>query len=193
MPGFNSTHKLRSDILIFSNEYKGVTVLSVWKERSVYLVGLFFLISMIDIAREYSAGETISHLSFEVFVCITACLWSLFLWREWLMTRSELNKEKADRLELNTEYQRWKETNLSVLSKIRESISEQLSKWDFTPAEKEVAFLLLKGLPFKEIAIHRGTTEKTIRHHAQKIYLKSGLQGRTEFFAYFFEDIFQNH
>ncbi len=67
-------------------------------------------------------------------------------------------------------------------------IQEQMSAWEFTPSEKEVALLLLKGLSFEEIATIRDTKEKTVRQQATAIYRKSGLNGRHEFAAWFFED-----
>jgi len=53
------------------------------------------------------------------------------------------------------------------------------------------AMLLLKGLSFEEIASVRDTKEKTVRQHATAIYRKSGLNGRHEFSAWFFEDFLQ--
>ena len=56
-------------------------------------------------------------------------------------------------------------------------------------AEKEVAFLLLKGLSLKEIAIARRTSEKTARVQSSAVYAKSGLAGRSELSAFFLEDL----
>lgn len=69
-----------------------------------------------------------------------------------------------------------------------EVIHEQLEAWELSPTEKEVALLLLKGLSFDEIAGIRNTKEKTVRQQAIAIYRKSGLNGRHEFAAWFFED-----
>ncbi|MGB0849457.1 MAG: helix-turn-helix transcriptional regulator, partial [Thiolinea sp.] len=63
--------------------------------------------------------------------------------------------------------------------------------WVLTPSETEVAMLLLKGLSFEEIAGVRDTKEKTVRQQATAIYRKSGLNGRHEFAAWFFEDFLQ--
>ena len=69
------------------------------------------------------------------------------------------------------------------------SIDIQLSQWNLTPAEKEVAFLLLKGMGLKEIAEIRNTTEKTARAQAISIYSKAGITGRSELVAFFIEDL----
>jgi len=160
------------------------------KDYSVYIIGFFMVLSVIDIIREYAAGESVSHLTFEIVVLICATAWSFYLWYRWLTAKQLLHHEIAEKLKLNNEYREWKTKNQGMLNGMNNLISNQFQAWDLTPAEKDVAFLLLKGLPFKEIASVRGGSEKTIRHHALKIYQKSGLQGRTELFAYFFEDLF---
>nr|HMN69592.1 helix-turn-helix transcriptional regulator [Bdellovibrionales bacterium] len=65
----------------------------------------------------------------------------------------------------------------------------QLTSWKLTISEKEVAFLLLKGLSLKEIAEIRKTSEKTARAQSTAIYEKSGLSGRSELAAFFLEDL----
>lgn len=71
----------------------------------------------------------------------------------------------------------------------RESIEWQLNEWQFTQTQKEIAFLLLKGLSAKEIADQRFVQEKTIRNHLSAIYDKSGLSGKHVFCAWFFEGL----
>lgn len=131
--------------------------------------------AFIDIIREYSSGETLTHLTFELFVFILASAWSFYLWFRWLDAKKLLHQEIAERLKLNNEYQDWKAKNKDVLSNMTDIIKNQFNLWQLTPAETDVAYLLLKGLPFKEITTVRGGSEKTIRHHALKIYQKSGL------------------
>ncbi len=69
------------------------------------------------------------------------------------------------------------------------AIDAQLTKWRLTVAEKEVAFLLLKGLSLKEVVSVRGTSEKTARVQTIAVYAKSGLSGRSELSAFFLEDL----
>lgn len=159
------------------------------KHASFYLILLFFILSLIDIAREYSSGETLNHLVFEITVCLLAFFWSLYLWINWFTTKEQLHNEIAEKLKLNAEYLDWKGRSTGVVHDLNSTIKNQFVLWGLTPTETDVAFLLMKGLPFKEIAIARGSSEKTIRHHALKIYQKSGLQGRNELFAFFFEDL----
>ena len=75
------------------------------------------------------------------------------------------------------------------LDGLSRSIDLQLDQWQLSVAEKDVAFLLLKGLSLKEIAAARGTTEKTARVQSSAVYAKSGLAGRSELSAFFLEDL----
>ena len=100
------------------------------------------------------------------------------------VTRSDLHHARSDLQEINSKLQQASRQYAQV-------IQEQLTAWEFTPSEKEVALLLLKGLSFEEIATVRDTKEKTVRQQATAIYRKSGLNGRHEFAAWFFEDFLQ--
>lgn len=71
----------------------------------------------------------------------------------------------------------------------RSAITRQLHEWSLSTAEIEIAWMVLKGLQFKEIAGARGTSERTVRQQAQAIYAKSGVTSRTEFSAFFLEDL----
>ncbi|MEL6826380.1 MAG: tripartite tricarboxylate transporter substrate-binding protein [Pseudomonadota bacterium] len=67
-------------------------------------------------------------------------------------------------------------------------IDGEFQKWSLTDAENEIGWMLLKGLSFKEIAIARGRSERTVRQQAQSIYAKSKLQSRSDLAAHFLED-----
>lgn len=71
----------------------------------------------------------------------------------------------------------------------RSEITRQLNDWGLSVAEIEIAWMILKGLSFKEIASARGTSERTVRQQAQGIYAKSGLGSRAGFAAFFLEDL----
>ena len=71
----------------------------------------------------------------------------------------------------------------------QEVIKWQFKEWALSPSEQEVALLILKGLSIKEISNARSTKEKTVRTQASAIYEKSGLSGRHELSAWFFEDL----
>ena len=90
---------------------------------------------------------------------------------------------------MQKENEKWKEQSRKFLDGLSLAIDHQLSEWKLTVSEKEVAFLLLKGLSLKEIATARNTSEKTARAQSIAIYAKAGVSGRSELSAFFLEDL----
>lgn len=84
----------------------------------------------------------------------------------------------------------WRAQSRRFIEGLSRSIDAQFESWSLTPAEADVAGLLLKGASLREIATLRRTSEATIRQQAQGIYRKSGLASRVELSAYFLEDLF---
>jgi DNA-binding NarL/FixJ family response regulator len=68
-------------------------------------------------------------------------------------------------------------------------VDEQMGRWGLTPAEREVALLLLKGHGHKQIASATGRSERTVRQHAIAVYRKAGVGGRAELAAFFLADL----
>ncbi|MFJ1251943.1 helix-turn-helix transcriptional regulator [Cupriavidus sp. CuC1] len=68
-------------------------------------------------------------------------------------------------------------------------MQDQFESWKLTPAEKDVALLLVKGLSLEEIAALRESRAKTVRQHAANVYAKAELEGRHQLSAYFLEDL----
>lgn len=68
-------------------------------------------------------------------------------------------------------------------------VASQFTVWGLTPAERDVAFLALKGLDVAEIAGLRKAAEGTVRAQLSRIYAKAGVQGRAQFAAFFVEDL----
>jgi DNA-binding NarL/FixJ family response regulator len=109
--------------------------------------------------------------------------------KDTFQTRKNLLETNQRFSAYQVEAEQWRAASKKYLEGLSSSIDEQLSKWGLTAAEKEVAFLLLKGLSSKEIATVRNTTEKTVRVQSTAIYLKSGLASRSELSAFFLEDL----
>ena len=85
----------------------------------------------------------------------------------------------------------WRADNSAPLDHLAVAIESQFDAWSLTPAEADIAGLLLKGVSLREIADLRRTADATIRQQAQSIYRKSGLGGRRELAAYFLESLFE--
>ncbi len=86
---------------------------------------------------------------------------------------------------------RYREQAAELTAGLGAVIDRQFSDWDLSPAEREVALLLLKGLSLKEISAVRHASEPTVRQQAQAVYRKSDLTGRAELAAFFLEDLLQ--
>lgn len=83
----------------------------------------------------------------------------------------------------------WRSRVQDLMRGLGGAIDQQFDRWSLTPAEKDVALLLLKGFSHKEVAQLRGRAERTVRQQALAIYRKSNLSGRASLAAYFLEDL----
>ncbi|MBA5249737.1 MAG: response regulator transcription factor [Gammaproteobacteria bacterium] len=76
----------------------------------------------------------------------------------------------------------------NLQGKMAEYIDKEFKKWQLTNAENEVAWLIIKGFSFKEIAHIRQVSEKTISQQSVAIYKKSGYRNRHELMSAFLEE-----
>jgi DNA-binding CsgD family transcriptional regulator len=112
----------------------------------------------------------------------------------WVLTtlrrqRREMLRLKGDLARSKAEAERWRAEASELLRGLSHAIDQQFDRWDLSPAEREVALLLLKGLSTRDIADLRRTREATVRQQAQGVYRKAGLEGRAELAAFFLEDL----
>ena len=68
-------------------------------------------------------------------------------------------------------------------------MTQHFIQWRLTPAERDVAIFLVKGLSTREIAQLRGTSEGTIKAQTNAIYRKAAVTGRTQLLSTFIEDL----
>jgi DNA-binding CsgD family transcriptional regulator len=68
-------------------------------------------------------------------------------------------------------------------------LSERMSEWGLTPAERDVALFAIKGLSTAEIAALRATSEGTIKAQTNAIYRKAGVTGRAQLISLFIDDL----
>ena len=88
-----------------------------------------------------------------------------------------------------TEAERWRRESRVLLEGLGAAMDAQFERWALSPAEREVALLLVKGLSSNEIATVRATSERTVRQQSQAVYRKAGVAGRAELAAFFLEDL----
>lgn len=70
-----------------------------------------------------------------------------------------------------------------------EVVEESFSNWALTPAERDVALLVLKGFSTQEIAGFRNTSEGTVKAQTNAIYRKAGVAGRGQLMSLFLDDL----
>jgi DNA-binding CsgD family transcriptional regulator len=70
-----------------------------------------------------------------------------------------------------------------------EVIDTFFTDWGLTPAERDVALMILKGIDNDAIAQMRGTAPGTVRAQATAIYTKAGIDGRAQLFSVFMEEL----
>jgi DNA-binding NarL/FixJ family response regulator len=120
---------------------------------------------------------------------IAAVAWLTFQIFEMRRDRAKLTRELVQSREENV---KWRENAAVQMEGVRLAIEAQFDAWQFTPAEKEIASLILKGCSHKQIADLRRSSDTTVRQQAQAIYRKSGLENRSELAAYFLDAILQS-
>ena len=160
-------------------------------ERAVIagVLALIALLAAIDLAVDINEGVTAWHVLAEGAVALAACIGVFYLLRGTWEVRRRLAAQSRDFSAFRQQAESWRTGSRKYLDGLSRSIDAQLDTWQLSAAEKQVAFLLLKGLSLKEIAAARGTTEKTARVQSGAIYAKSGLAGRSELSAFFLEDL----
>lgn len=164
------------------------------RSREIFFVVLLVVITLLtsyDLVVDYQEGTEPLHLAVEALVVLTSVFGVGLLLREVLLRQQQLEQVSRElsqaREKLSASRAHLQEAGQAFM----QAVQQQFDTWVLTPSEREVAGLLLKGLSFEEIASVRQTKEKTVRQQASSIYRKSGLSGRHEFAAWFFEDLIQ--
>ena len=160
-------------------------------ERGV-IAGVLLLIALLvvmDVVGDLRQGASAWHVALEILAAGLALLGAVHLLRSTLRLRRRLVRQAEDLSQVRAQAEAWRQQARRHVEGLSRSIDAQLEGWRLSPAEKEVAFLLLKGLGLREIAELRGTHEKTVRTQSASIYAKAGLAGRSELAAFFLEDL----
>ncbi|MEM9432386.1 MAG: LuxR C-terminal-related transcriptional regulator [Pseudomonadota bacterium] len=70
-----------------------------------------------------------------------------------------------------------------------ELMEEKFVLWQLTPAERDVALFVIKGMNTAEIAGLRDTSEGTVKAQTNAIYRKAGVSSRSQLVSSFIEDL----
>lgn len=158
---------------------------------------LVALLVAVDLFSEIRHGLETSHIVIETLIVLVAGSTSIWLWvraskiidavRQ--QARADVDAAQADVARWKLAAEGWKAENQNHVAGLSEAIDRQFAQWDLSPAEAEVALLLLKGLQLKEVAEVRGVSERTVRDQARAVYRKAELANRSELAAFFLEDL----
>lgn len=74
-------------------------------------------------------------------------------------------------------------------SAFMEVLESHFAQWGLTPAERDVAFFVLKGFSTAEVAAFRRTSEGTVKAQTNAIYRKAGVSGRGQLMSVFIDDL----
>ena len=150
--------------------------------RRPFALAMFLVVQMLaavffvgDAVVDIFAGDVGPHLYFESLVALAL---AMGVGLGTLALRQTLEEMKAQDAAL-----------ASARGALGDVIAAQFTDWGLTPAERDVAFLALKGLDVAEIAELRGRAAGTVRAQLTRIYAKAGVSGRAQFAAWFVEDL----
>ena len=129
------------------------------------------------------------HVVFEMLMIAGALLMATTLWLGWWRSAHAAAALEVRLAEQAMERDRWRASSREALEGLGRAIDAQFDEWRLTPAEREVALLLLKGYGHKRVADLTGRSERTARQHAGTVYEKAGLGGRAELSAFFLQDL----
>lgn len=68
-------------------------------------------------------------------------------------------------------------------------LEECFEDWALTPAERDVALFVVKGMSTAEIAELRNTSEGTVKAQTNAIYRKAGVSGRAQLLSQFIDGL----
>ena len=142
-----------------------------------------------DLVMDQPASWLSFHVIFETLMIAGALLMATTLWLGWWRAEQSLQEVNRSLAAHQAERDSWKASAQKALAGLGAAIDQQFTLWKLTPAEREVALLLLKGYSHKHVAQATGRSERTARQHAAAVYQKAGLGSRAELSAYFLEDL----
>lgn len=160
------------------------------------LFALMAVLVGIDLITDLGEGVTVAHVLLELAIVALgfSVAGSIALRLRRSARHAQVLREQAAQLTealrvTRQEAARWRSDAAELIAGLSAAIDAQLARWQLSPAEKEIALLLLKGLSHKEIAEIRSVSETTVRQQARSLYRKAGLSGRNDLAAFFLEDL----
>lgn len=140
---------------------------------SFFVTGALF--SGYDLFVDIRAKEGIWHIGLQLLMSTVLFAQLLFVFANLLIVRTRI-RGLAQSIQL-------------FKTRTRAVIENQFRAWRLSGAERKVAFYILRGYDFGQIADFLNKTERTVRTQAMAIYKKTGFRNRAEFSGFFVETI----
>lgn len=160
--------------------------------RELLVMGILAVVAtgaLVDVALDAPESWWTLHVLLELGLAAFSIAMIVLLAGRWRRAQQSLSRAEQ-RLEAGrAERDEWRRRAQHALDSLAGAIDQQLREWQLTPAEREVAFGLMRGFSHKRIAAVTGRSERTVRQHAIAVYQKAGLGGRAELAAFFLEDL----
>jgi DNA-binding CsgD family transcriptional regulator len=163
--------------------------MSSWTNLLIIVLGSIFLIALeIFEDPELTLGEIVLEMIQPTLIVIIAV--GMVRLTEQFKIQHETQMLLIRDLETaRVEGMQWRSNMSDLIRGLSQGIARQFNEWSLTTAEREVGLLILKGMSYKEIAVMRDVSEKTVRQQAHSIYRKAKLSGRAALSAFFLEDL----
>ena len=147
------------------------------------------VLAAVDVASDLRAGTTAGHVVIEGLVVAFGLTGAALVGRRLARSLGATADLRARLVATEADAARWRDEARDLVQGLGAALDRQFERWQLSPAEKEVALLLLKGLSHKEIGEARAITDATARQQARAVYRKAGLGGRADLAAFFLEDL----
>lgn len=161
------------------------------KERFFISILLLFIgiLSAVDIVEDLMDGKYFGHIVLDLLIALSTLAAVAYLAVQVMKERRRSQILSSEKKILEQLSHKLEQRSKVFIDGFGMMIDREFEDWNLSPAEREVALFLLKGLSSHEIAEYRNSSEKTVRHQMTAIYKKSSLKNRSELQAYFLEDI----
>lgn len=128
---------------------------------------LCVLVFLIDVIAEFPGWSNVNwHFTREALA--TLALFGGIVFETWYLRTTLRRKASLER-------------SVGLASSALQGIIEShFDQWKLTASERDIAFLLVKGLSIAEIAQVRGSAEGTVKAHLNAIYRKAKARNRAE-------------
>ena len=156
------------------------------------LAGILLVIvagGVVDLMLDAPRAWLSFHVLFELGMVTAALVSATALWLGWWRARRTAITLARSLEERQAERDAWRASAEQALDGLGRAIGQQFAVWKLTPAERDVAVLVLQGHGHKQIAGITGRSERTVRQHAVSVYRKAGLGSRAELAAFFLQGI----